>query len=148
MAGNSQAMTGLGIVISMKATAAAATYTDIGEPFEIEPPEQMDDEIEVSNFASPDGFKEFIGGMTDPGECTFGINYIPGGATETLIFGAKATKRSVPFKFTWPNGAVWSFNLLIRGFKPTAPLNDRLTAQITGRVSGSIVRAAPAPAGG
>ncbi len=147
MAGNSQAMTGLGIIIAMKATAAAAAYTDIGEPFEIEPPEQMDDEIEVSNFLSPNGFKEFIGGMTDPGECTFSINYIPGGPTEELIFGAKATKRSVPFKFTWPNGAVWSFNLLIRGFKPTAPLNDRLTAQITGRVSGSIIRAAP-PANG
>ena len=145
MAGNSKAMTGLGIVIEMKATVNAATYEKIGEAFEITPPEQMDDEIEVSNFDSPDGFKEFIGGMTDPGECTFGVNYIPGGDTEDLVLAAKATKRPVPFRFTWPNGATWSYNLLVRGFQPTAPLNDRLTATVTGRVSGSIVRAAAAP---
>lgn len=148
MAGKSQAMTGLGIVLAMKATAAAAAYTDIGEPFEITPPEQMDDEIEVTNFGSPDGVKEYIGGLTDPGECTFSINYVPGGATEKLILDAKATKRPVPFKFTWPNGVTWSFDLLIRGFQPTAPLNDKLTAEITGRVSGSVVRAAAPAAGG
>lgn len=147
MAGNSQAMTGLGIKIEMKTTPTGTTYTEIGEPFEITPPEQMDDEIEVTHFQSPDGVKEYIGGLTDPGECTFNINYVPGGATETLILEAKATRRPRGFRFTWPNGATWEFDLLIRGYQPTAPLNDRLTCQVTGRVSGSIVRAAP-PSGG
>lgn len=140
MAGNSEAISGLGLILRMKATPAAAAFTEIGEVFEFTPPEQMDDEIEVSHFRSPDGYKEFIGGMTDPGECTFGINYIPGGQTEVLIMTAKAGKRPVPFEVEWPNGSVWAFNNLIRGFNPTAPLNDRLTATVTGRVSGSIVR--------
>jgi hypothetical protein len=140
MAGNSQAMTGLGIVIRMKAAANAASFTEIGEPFEITPPEQMDDEIEVTHFGSPDGVKEFIGGLTDPGECSFNINYVPGGPTEDMILQAKAGRKPVPFEFEWPNGAVWAFDLLIRGYQPTAPLNDRLTCQVTGRVSGSIVR--------
>lgn len=144
MAGNSQAMTGLGIVIAMKATANATVYTPIGEPFEITPPEQMDDEIEVTHFQSPDGVKEFIGGLTDPGECSFNINYVPDSPTEKMILDAKATRKPRGFKFTWPNGATWSFDLLIRGYQPTAPLNDRLTCQVTGRVSGSIVRAAAA----
>lgn len=147
MAGSSQAMTGLGIVLAMKATPAATTYTAIGEPFEITPPQQMDDEIEVTNFSSPDGVKEFIGGLTDPGECSFNVNYVPGGPTETLLFDAKATRKPRAFKITWPNGTTWSFDLLIRGLQPTAPLNDRLVLQVTGRVSGSIVRAA-APAQG
>jgi len=145
-AAKSQAMTGLGIVIGMKATATATTYTDIGEPIEITPPEQMDDEIEVTHFNSPGGVKEFIGGLTDPGECTFTINYIPGGPTETLILGAKSERRPRGFQLVWPNGVKWTFDLLIRGFQPTAPLNDRLTAEITGRVSGSIV-ITPAPGG-
>jgi hypothetical protein len=144
MAGNSQAMTGLGIVIAMKATANASVYTPIGEPFEITPPEQMDDEIEVTHFLSPDGVKEFIGGLTDPGECSFNVNYVPDSPTEKMILDAKATRKPRAFKFTWPNGATWSFDLLIRGYQPTAPLNDRLTCQVTGRVSGSIVRAAAA----
>ena len=148
MAGNSKAMTGLGIVIAMKALADSAQYTDIGEPFEITPPEQMDDEIEVTHFGSPDGVKEFIGGLTDPGECSFNINYVPGGATEELLLAAKATRKPRAFKFTWPNGVTWSFDLLIRGYQPTAPLNDRLTCQVTGRVSGSIVRAAAPAQGG
>lgn len=142
MAGNSQAMTGLGIKISIK-VPPASTFVDIGEPFEITPPQQLDDEIEVTHFGSPDGTKEFIGGLTDPGECSFTINYVPGGPTETLILAAKALRKPVAFKFTWPNGAVWAFDLLVRGFQPAAPLNDRLTAQVTGRCSGSIVRTAP-----
>lgn len=141
MAGNSQAMTGLGIVIAMKATANATTYTSIGEPFEITPPQQMDDEIEVTHFGSPDGSKEFIGGLTDPGECSFNVNYVPGGATEDMLFAAKATRKPRGFRITWPNGTTWTFDLLVRGLQPTAPLNDRLTMQVTGRVSGSIVRA-------
>lgn len=144
MAGNSQAMTGLGIVIRMKATPTAPSFTAIGEPFEITPPQQLDDEIEVTHFASPDGVKEYIGGLTDPGECSFTVNYVPGGPTEELILGAKALRKPVPFEFDWPNGEVWAFDLLVRGFQPTAPLNDRLTAQVTGRVSGSIVRNAGA----
>ncbi|PCG09652.1 hypothetical protein COA17_07275 [Sphingomonas ginsenosidimutans] len=147
MAGNSQAMTGLGIVIAMKATANATTYTDIGEPTDITPPQSMDDEIEVTHYNSPNGTKEFIGGLTDPGECTFTINYIPDGATERLILGAKALRKPRGFKLTWPNGVTWTFDLLIRGFQPTAPLNDRLTAEVTGRVSGSVV-ITPAPSGG
>ena len=148
MAGNSKAMTGLGIIIAMKATANASEYTEIGEPFEITPPEQMDDEIEVTHFQSPDGVKEFIGGLTDPGECSFNINYVPGGDTEELLLAAKATRKPCAFKFTWSNGVTWSFDLLIRGYQPTAPLNDKLTCQVTGRVSGSIVRAAAPAQGG
>lgn len=147
MAGTSKAMTGLGIVIAMKTTPTGTVYEDIGEPFEITPPQAMDDEIEVTNFGSPDGVKEFIGGLTDPGECTFTVNYVPGGATETLLLAAKATRKPRGFRFTWPNGVKWEFDLLIRGLQPSAPLNDRLTMEVTGRVSGAIVRAA-APAGG
>lgn len=143
MAGNSQAMTGLGIKIRIKVPPAAA-FAEIGEPIEITPPQQLDDEIEVTHFSSPDGVKEYIGGLTDPGECSFGINYVPGGPTEALVLEAKATRKPVPFEFEWPNGAVWAFDLLVRGFQPTAPLNDRLTAQVTGRCSGSIVRTPPA----
>ena len=139
MAGNSQAMTGLGIKIRIKVPPATA-FVEIGEPFEITPPQQLDDEIEVTHFSSPDGVKEYIGGLTDPGECSFTVNYVPGGSTETLILAAKATRKPVPFEFEWPNGAVCAFDLLVRGFQPAAPLNDRLTAQVTGRCSGSIVR--------
>lgn len=142
MAGNSQAMTGLGTKIEMKSTPTGSTYVVIGEPFEITPPKQMDDEVEVTHYGSPDGSREYIGGLTDPGECTFSINYIPGGPTETLLFDAKATRKPRGFRMTWPNGVTWTFDLLIRGLQPSAPLSDRLTMEVTGRVSGSIVRAA------
>lgn len=138
------AITGLGLKFGIKATANATTYTDVAEVFDITPPQEMDDEIEATHYQSPDGFKEFIGGLTDPGECTFSLNYIPGSAAETLILSTKATRKARGVRITWPNGFTWTFDLLIRGFQPTAPLNDRLTAEITGRVSGSIIRAAAA----
>jgi hypothetical protein len=139
----SAAITGIGLKFGIKPTQAATTYTDVAEVFDLTPPQEMDDEIEVTHYQSPDGFKEFIGGLTDPGECTFSINYVPGSSTETLILGAKAGKKARGVRVTWPNGWTWTFDLLIRGFQPTAPLNDKLTAEITGRVSGSVVRAAP-----
>lgn len=140
----SAAISGIGINLAMKATDDASVYTDIAEVFDITPPQAMDDEIEVTHFKSPDGNKEFIGGLTDPGECTFSINYIPGNATESMLLDAKATRKPRSFKMTWPNGYTWTFDLLVRGFQPTAPLNDRLTAEVTGRVSGSVTRAAGA----
>lgn len=138
----SQAMTGLGLIFEIKTTPTGATYAAIAEVFDITPPEQMDDEIEVTHFASPEGVKEFIGGLTDPGECSFQLNYVPESATEDMLLEAKATRRPRGVRITWPNGATWTFDLLIRGYQPTAPLNDRLTVTVTGRVSGAIVRAA------
>lgn len=138
----SAATTGIGIKFGMKSTPSATTYTDLAEVFDITPPQEMDDEIEVTHYQSPDGFKEFIGGLTDPGECTLSLNYVPGSATETLILSTKATRKARGVRLTWPNGWTWTFDLLVRSFQPTAPLNDRLTAEVTGRVSGSIIRAA------
>lgn len=143
MAGNSGAMTGLGIVLGMKATANASGYAEVAEVIDITPPQSMDDEIEVTHFKSPNGTKEYIGGLTDPGECTFTINYIPGSATEQMILDAKAGRKPRGVQLIWPTGHKWAFDLLVRGFQPKAPLNDRLTAEVKGRVSGSVVVTGP-----
>lgn len=136
----SAAITGDGTKLAMKATANAVAYTDIAEVFDVTPPNEMDDEIEVTHYGSG-GTKEYIGGLTDPGEVTFQMNAIPGSAAELMILEAKAGKRPRGFRLTYPNGATTVFDLLIRGYEPAVPLNDRMTATVTGRVSGVVTRA-------
>ncbi|MCG7520849.1 phage tail tube protein [Ruegeria sp. Ofav3-42] len=112
-------------------------FQDIAEVMEITPPNEQSDDVEATHYKSPGKKREYIQGLTDPGEMTFGINWIPSDATDTIIQGLKASGEKRDHRITWPNGVTWTFNGYIKGFEPTAPIDDRMTATVTVRVSGS-----------
>lgn len=117
------------------------TYTAIAEVFDITPPNETTDVIDASHLGSPD--REFIMGLTDPGETSFEMNFVPGSASETALLAAKASRTAKKFRIVFPNLYTWSFNGLVTGYEPAVPNDDKMTATVTIKVTGSVTRAAP-----
>ena len=118
--------------------ATPGAYTDIAEVFDITPPNETTDVIDASHMASPD--REFIMGLTDPGETSFEMNFVPGSASEGLLLGVKATRAAHNFRILFKNGAQWTFAGLLVGYEPAVPNEDKMTCTVTIKLTGSVLR--------
>lgn len=136
------AMLGYGSVFQVQTESSPDNYVDISEVISITPPTFSLDQIDVTHMASPNRNREFISGLNDPGECSFDINFIPGNATDDRMFellnlptGAVRTRNC---RISYPNGVTWSFQAELTGYEPTVPVDDKMTATVTFKVSGAI----------
>jgi hypothetical protein len=140
--------TGAGIGYGTKFAVDTGTgFEDIAEVTNISPPSDSVAIVDATNMDSPNATKEFILGLNDPGECKFNINFIPGGPGDAKLQTLRAARQRVTCRITWPNGVTWSFQGLLTAYTPTAPTEDKMTAEVTFKVTGSYgVTPASAPA--
>lgn len=136
-----KASIGYGSTFELEATIGGGDYTPIAEIDNLTPPNEKADVLDATNFDSPGGYKEFIAGMVDPGECKFDMNFLPGSASELLILAARAARKARAARITFPAGQVWTFQLLVLEYSPAAPADKKMTCSVMGKVSGSIARA-------
>ena len=113
------------------------SFSDVAEVMDITPPNQQADDVETTHYKSPNRTKEYTPGLIEPGEMSFGINWIPSDDTDLLLQGLKSSGAKRKMRVTWPNGVTWSWTGYIKGFEPTAPIDDRMTATVTVKVSGA-----------
>lgn len=114
------------------------TFTAVAEVYDITPPNETTDIIDVSHMMSTD--REFIMGLTDPGECSFEMNFVPGSASEALLLAAKAARAAKNFRIVFPNLATWTFGGLLTGYEPAMPNDDKMTCTVTIKVTGAVLR--------
>jgi predicted secreted protein len=121
--------------------------TQIGEILGVPMPNVQTDEVEATHMASG-SFREFIAGLKDPGEATFDINYVPGGAADVLLREAQTSGETRAYKIVLPvaDGSTWEIEGegFIKGIDRQVPIDDRMTATITFRFSGTSTEAAGA----
>ena len=117
------------------------TFTDIAEITSISPPSLSKDTIETTTHNSVDRYKEFISGLRDAGEVSLDINYDPADATHNLLTGLLGEyEKDAPsnYKIIFPDSGTttWSFAGILTSFEASAPIDDKLTASITIKISG------------
>ena len=101
---------------------------------EIDGPSIERDAVETTHMTSTGGYRTFMPGMIDMGEVTCQVNFDPN--TNPPQAGAAGT-----LTITWPvpeggsTGAQWSCSAFVTGYKPTAPVDDRMTAEITWKLT-------------
>jgi predicted secreted protein len=137
---STQAAIGYGSKFELENAPASGVFVRIAEIDDLTPPNEKADVLDATNFDSPNGYKEFIAGMVDPGDVKFSMNFLPGSASETLILAARASRVAYAAKITFPAGQVWQFSLLVLEYSPAAPADKKMTCQVSGKVSGSIAR--------
>lgn len=123
----------------------SGVLTKVAELIEIGLPNPQVDEVEATHFESPDRAREYVPGLTDNGEITFGINFVAGSATDTLITGAIAGGEVRDMEVVVPAGAAsqtFAFSGLVKGYEKNVPIDDRQTATITVRVNGAVSQSA------
>lgn len=138
----STAVIGYGTTFAFGDGATPEVFTELAEVTDITPPSDSVDIIETTHMGSPNRTKEFTAGLNDPGECSFDIHFLPGVGDDELIQAKRNTGAKANYQITYPNGTTWTFAGILTGYAPTVPVNDRMTATVTFKVTSSYVAVA------
>ncbi|HEU4986864.1 MAG TPA: phage tail tube protein [Rhizobiaceae bacterium] len=131
---------GYGSKLAIGDGAVPEVFSDVAEVTSITPPSDSIDVIDATHMQSPNKTREFIEGLIDPGECSFDINFVPGGAADTAIQALKGTGVH-NFRITFAPGdagsVTWDFAGILTGYEPDVPVDDKMTATVTIKVTSS-----------
>lgn len=123
-----------------------ATWFSVAEVTDITPPSDSVDQVDVTHMQSPERRREFVSGLSDPGSASFEMNFVPGSPSDLKIQEIRGTGEQVLCRITFPNAVTWSFTGQIESYEPAIPNEDKLTASVAFKVSGStVVTPATAP---
>ena len=137
----SNAELGYGALLKRGDGGSPEVFTTVAEITSISPPSLDIPEVEVTHFESPNGFREYIPGLKDAGEFSFEINYVPNDATQNASTGIMANflaRTTLNWKIEFPQFSgtpTWAFPGYIKAFEPNVPVDDKITATITVRVT-------------
>jgi len=132
---DTEAMIGYGTVFEMAEAATPTVFVAMGEVINVDPGEDEDEEVEATHYQSPDRTREYIPGLTTPGEMTVEGNYIPGSDTDLALIAARG-KRNIG-RITLPNGVRKTFPIVRRGYNQAIPIDDRMTFTATFKRAGA-----------
>ena len=140
----SAAMLGYGSRFLIESQNSPNQYVDLGEVYDITPPSASVDQVDVTHMQSPDRRREFIDGLIDGGEVSFEMNYIPGSDADDTLNAILDTPvgqtRVRSCRIIYPNSIVHTFDANLMSYEPTVPTDDKMTASVTFRVTGVVVR--------
>ena len=134
----SAAMIGYGTSLAVETSACSGVFTTLAEVTDITPPSQSVDVIDVTHMGSSDSTREYIQGLTDPGELSLTMNFVPSSVTDAFIRAWRTSRQTRAAKITFPNGAIWTFSAFVTGYEPSAPNEDKMTATLTAKVTSSV----------
>lgn len=142
---------GYGVILAYE---DGASYRRVGYVKDVNGPGMKRDVVDVTNHDSPNGFKEFLAGLADPGEVTFTINFDPTNASHNQTTGLMALLSEVTTR-NWQlimpidasSGKKWgyTFAALVTGFEPKGPVEEAITADVTLKVAGAVTLAEITP---
>lgn len=110
-----------------------SVFVDVAEVMALTPPGYSRDAVEATTMQSPDKFREFIAGMMDAGESQIEINYLA--SVADVIEAAMVAGRGY-FQVTHPSGVMMRFYAIVTNYSPSIPMDDRMTASATFKVTG------------
>lgn len=133
----SQASMGYRTALEIALASAPATFTYIAEVKSNTPPSFSDSTIDVTHMQSPGGVREYISGLSDAGESSHEMNYVPGSATD--VFLRSIIRKNLVVRLTFPNGRQLIYNAVRSGYETDVPTDDGMSATLTLKVSGEPV---------
>lgn len=131
-----------GTLLKIGDGATAETFTSIAEVTNIQGPGLTADSLDMTHHASPSAFREFVQGLKDGGEVTLDLNYIPTAATQDASSGLlndyeNGTLRNFELVFPDAGNTTWSITGIVTNFTPAAPVDGKLGASVTIKLSGA-----------
>ncbi|WP_262048658.1 phage tail tube protein [Bradyrhizobium sp. Bra78] len=134
-----EATVGIGVLFKTGDGAVPEVFTTGVEITNITPPSMSRDSVDATHELSPNSWREFIPGLKDGGEVSVDMNFVPGNAeaaalmAEFALDGAAAIKNR---RIEFPDGSYFAFAAFLTGYEPDAPIDDKLAASATFKVTG------------
>lgn len=110
-------------------------FVSIANVTSVSGPEIEREAYDVTAHDSPDGWREFIGGLKDGGEVSVEVNYDPRVHDDLVADFDDSAPRNYKMVFPGTLGS-WAFAALLTGFSQESPVDDKLSAELTLKVSG------------
>jgi predicted secreted protein len=110
-------------------------FVAIANVTSVKGPEIERETYDVTAHDSPNGWREFIGGLKDGGEVSVEVNYDPRSHDPLVSDFDDPTPRNYKMLFPGTLGS-WAFAAILSGFSQEAPVDDKLSAELTFKVSG------------
>lgn len=137
----SDAIIGLGTTIAKGDGGAPEVFAVIAEVISIDGPSLDSDDVEVTHLLSPGGYREYKGGLKEPGEIALELNFLPGNASQDAVTGLIKEYNDQTYKnykITWPftPAKTCVVSARVKTMGSTTPVDDRLTASVTLKLSG------------
>ncbi|MDS9468210.1 phage tail tube protein [Paracoccus sp. MBLB3053] len=118
---------------------ATPSWTPISLIGDIDLPDEQVDDVEVTHMASPGRRRQYIAGLIDSGEISIPMNYIPESPTDVMLQEIRASGEEVILEITVPGATEpEQYAAFLKGYGRTAPVDDKMTAEATFRLSGVI----------
>lgn len=137
-----KASIGYGLTFEIAPIATPTDFEYVAEIFNFTPPSFTVDTVDATHMQSPNRTREYIPGLKDSGSASFEMNYIPGSDADKLMRGALG--KQFWCRVTFPNGVQTLFNGSPETYEISAPTDDRMTANVSFKVSGDPVLTPPA----
>lgn len=121
---------------------ATANYTTIAQVQDISGPSLALNTDDVTAHDSTGGWMEFVATVKDGGEVTFDIVYDPAGTTHKNASGGllyeldQKTAKAYKVVFTDTASTAWTFNAFVTAFEPGEPVDGKLSASVTLKITG------------
>jgi hypothetical protein len=110
-----------------------SSYVEVAEITSITWPGYARDAVEATHLNSDDQFREFIPGLMDAGEVTLEMNFIP--SVSDVILAALLASTVGQFKITAQGGVNCVFRGIVTSYQGQSPVDDRMTASVTIKVT-------------
>lgn len=119
-------------------TDAGVTWVTVASVTEVGVLDASAETIDTTAHDSANGWRTFIGGVKDGGELKMNINYDP--AVHGAIFALLGAD-GIEHKILLPDAgaATVEFDGIVTGFSAGAPFDDKLSGEVTIKVSGAPV---------
>ena len=120
-------------------------WVEVAEILNVTAPTLSRDTVDATHSASEEQWREFIPGLRDGGEVTFEMNFIPKGVGMAVILSSFNRKTVEQARITFPDGdqnaspptaTRWNFGGFITNFAPAAPVDGKMSASVSFKVSG------------
>jgi len=123
--------------------ATPEVFSRIPEVGDIKAPKGTAEEIDVSSHDS--AAKEFLLGLSDGGECSFPINFIPGDTAQQALYDASKSKALVNFQIKDDDvpSMTLAFAARVKEFPFVFPVSGAVTTDVVLRVSGDPILTVP-----
>ncbi len=122
-------------------TGSPVTYNAIEEVFGISGLGQKNDLQDVTNFDSPAGTKEFIGGNAEGQEVTIEANYISSATQQLAMIAAVAAKSNRQFRVSYVGvspAKTYTFTCTPISWEVVPSVDNKNTIRFVVKISGAI----------
>jgi predicted secreted protein len=128
---------------SIVVAAATETFTAVGEITSIGGPNFSMETIDVTHHTSANGYREWVASFKDSGEVPLEMNFVPSDAGQNpttgllLDFENRAQRN---YQIVWPTtpNKTGSFAAYMTGFSTSAPVDGKLSASATLKITGAV----------